>query len=45
MEVRIKDYKEGFSGQLRGTRQELWTYLLGFILLVLVVEMGVANRL
>ncbi len=43
--VQVKDYKEGVSGQMRGSRREFWPYLLGFILLVLAVEMGVANRL
>jgi hypothetical protein len=43
--VQVKEYNEAASGRMRGSRQELWTYLLGFLLLVLAVEMGVANRL
>jgi hypothetical protein len=45
MGVQVKEYKEGVSSQMRGSRQEFWPYLLGFLLLVLAVEMGVANRL
>ncbi len=45
MEVQVKEYKEGVSSRMRGSRQEFWPYLLGFLLLVLAVEMGVANRL
>jgi Aerotolerance regulator N-terminal len=45
MGVQVKEYDEAASGRMRGSRQELWTYLLGFLLLVLALEMGVANRL
>jgi hypothetical protein len=45
MDVQVKDYNEGVSGQMRGSRKELWTYLLWFLLLVLVIETGMANRL
>jgi hypothetical protein len=43
--VQVKEYKEGTSSRMRGSRQEFWPYLLGFLLLVLAVEMGVANKL
>jgi hypothetical protein len=45
MDVQVKEYSEGVSSQMRGSRKELWTYLLGFLLLVLVIETGMANRL
>ena len=45
MHLEVKQYKEGSSQELRGGRQELWAYLLGFLLLVLAAEMGVANKL
>jgi len=45
MDVQIKEYSEGVSSQMSGSRKELWTYLLGFLLLVLVIETGIANRL
>jgi hypothetical protein len=43
--VQVREYTEGTSSRMRGSRQEFWPYLLGFLLLVLAVEMGVANRL
>jgi hypothetical protein len=45
MGVHVKEYNEAASREMHGSRQELWAYLLGFLLLVLAVEMGVANRL
>jgi hypothetical protein len=43
--VRAAQYKEGGAENLRGGRREAWPYLLGFLLALLVVEMGVAGRI
>jgi hypothetical protein len=45
MSVKVVEYKEGSADQLQGERQELWRYLLGFLLVTLAVELGVANKL
>jgi hypothetical protein len=45
MQVKVVEYKEGSPNQVRGGRQDLWPYFLGFLLLVLAVELGVANKL
>jgi Aerotolerance regulator N-terminal len=45
MEIQIKKYDEAATRRMRGSRQELWTYLLGFLLLIVAIEMGMANRL
>ena len=45
MQVKVVEYKEGSPNQARGGRQDLWPYFLGFLLLVLAVELGVANKL
>jgi hypothetical protein len=42
-DVRIVEYKEGASGNLQTSRKEIWPYLLAFLLMVLGVEMVVAN--
>jgi hypothetical protein len=42
--VKVAQFKEGGGGDLRGGRKETWPYLLGFLLVVLAVEMGVAGR-
>ena len=43
--VKVAQFKEGGAGDLRGGRKESWPYLLGFLLVVLAVEMGVAGRI
>jgi hypothetical protein len=43
--VKVAQFKEGGAGDLRGGRKEAWPYLLGFLLVVLAVEMGVAGRI
>ncbi len=45
MDVQVKEYDVSASARMQGSRQELWTYLLGFLLLVVAIETGVANRL
>ena len=45
MQVKVVEYREGSQNQVRGGRQDLWPYFLGFLLLVLAVELGVANKL
>ena len=41
--VKVAQFKEGEGGDLKSGRKETWPYLLGFLLIVLCVEMGVAN--
>jgi hypothetical protein len=43
-EVKVIESKEGASGTPRAGRKELWPYILGFLLVVLGIEMGVAGR-
>ena len=43
--VKVAQFKEGGAGDLRGGRQEAWPYLLGFLAILLGVEMGVAGRI
>ncbi|HVP77196.1 MAG TPA: BatA and WFA domain-containing protein [Thermodesulfobacteriota bacterium] len=42
-DIRILEYKEGVSGDLQTNRKEIWPFLLAFLLMVLGVEMVVAN--
>jgi hypothetical protein len=42
-DVKIVEYKEGASGNLQTNRKEIWPLLLAFLLMVLGVEMVVAN--
>jgi hypothetical protein len=44
MEVKVIESKEGTQGVPRAGRKELWPYILGFLLVVLGIEMGVAGR-
>jgi len=44
MEVKVIESKEGASGTPLAGRKELWPYILGFMLVVLGIEMGVAGR-
>ena len=43
--VKVTQFKEGETGVLAGGRREAWPYLLGFLLLILVAEMGVSGRI
>ena len=43
--IRVVAYEEKASGALRAGRRELWPHLLAFLLLILALEMVVANRL
>ncbi len=43
IEVKVVEYKEGTLGRVHGGKRELWPFLLGFLLVVLAVEMAVAN--
>jgi hypothetical protein len=42
-DVKVVEYKESMKGRLRGGRKEAWPFILAFLLIVLAVEMGVAN--
>jgi hypothetical protein len=41
--VRVIEYQEGTLKDLQGGRKELWPFLLAFLMVVLAVEMGLAN--
>jgi hypothetical protein len=45
LKIRVAEYKEGGAKELSGRRQELWPYLLCFLMVLLVIEMGVASRI
>ncbi len=42
-DVRVVEYRESIKGRLQGGRKEIWPFILGFLLIVLAVEMGLAN--
>jgi hypothetical protein len=42
-DVRVVEYRENIKGHLRGGRKEIWPFILGFLLIVLAAEMGVAS--
>lgn len=42
--VKVAQFKEGEAGDLKGGRRESWPYLLGFLVFVLIAEMGVAGK-
>jgi hypothetical protein len=42
-DVRVVEYRESVKGRLQGGRKEIWPFVLGFLLIVLAVEMGLAN--
>jgi hypothetical protein len=41
--VRVIEYQEGTLKDLQAGRKELWPFLLAFLMVVLAVEMGLAN--
>jgi hypothetical protein len=44
-EVRVVEYRESVKGRLQGGRKEIWPFVLGFLLIVLAAEMGVASKI
>jgi hypothetical protein len=44
-DVRVVEYRESMKGRLQGGRKEIWPFVLGFLLIVLAVEMGVASKI
>jgi hypothetical protein len=42
-DIKILEYKEGAPGNLQTSRKEIWPFLLAFLLMVLGVEMVMAN--
>jgi len=44
-DVRVVEYNESIMGRLHGGRKEIWPFVLGFLLIVLAVEMGVAAKI
>jgi len=45
IKTRVVEYKEGTGSAVQTGGKELWPFLLGFLLVVLAAEMGVASRL
>jgi len=45
MQVQLKEYSKGPSDRLGAGSRELWVYLLGFLMLAIAIETGLANRL
>ena len=45
MNVKTVDYKEGALSAARGTRKEIWPFILAFLLGILAIEMVIANRI
>jgi len=43
LDLKMVQYQEGQLRSARGREKELWPLLLAFLLLVLAVEMGIAN--
>jgi hypothetical protein len=43
IDVKVVEFKEGMLSSVHGGRQEMWPFLLIFVLIVLAVEMAVAN--
>jgi len=44
MDVKTVEYREGGLGGVRAAKMDLWPYVLLFLLVVLGIEMGIANR-
>ena len=45
IETKMVEYKEGVLKEIHGSRKEIWPFLLAAVLIFLVIEMGVANRI
>jgi len=43
--VKVAQFKEGGAADLRGGRKEVWPHLLGFLLIILTVEMALAGKI
>ncbi len=43
IEVKVVEYKEGMISGVHGRKKELWPFFLAFLLIVLAVEMAMAN--
>jgi hypothetical protein len=43
MNVKVVEYREGAISEVHAGRKELWPFILGFLLMVLAAEMGIAN--
>jgi hypothetical protein len=44
-DVRVVEYRESIKGRLQGGRKEIWPFILGFLLIVLAAEMGLASKI
>jgi hypothetical protein len=42
-DVKLVEYREGTVRGAQTGKRELWPFLLGFVLVILGIEMGVAN--
>ena len=45
VDVKVVEYQGGSMSSIHAGRKELWPFILAFLLIVLAVEMGVANRI
>ena len=43
IEIKVVEYKEGMVSGLHGRKKELWPFSLAFLLVILAVEMVIAN--
>jgi hypothetical protein len=43
LDIKVVEYKEGMISGVHGRKKELWPFFLGFLLIVLAVEMAIAN--
>ena len=43
LEIKVVEYKEGMISGVHGRKKELWPFFLVFLLIVLAVEMVIAN--
>jgi len=43
IEIKVVEYKEGMISGVHGRKKELWSFFLAFLLIVLAVEMVIAN--
>ena len=45
IDTKVVEYRDGVISGVHGSKKELWPSLLAFVLVVLAIEMIVANRI
>ena len=45
IDIKMVEHKDGALKEIHGSRKEIWPFLLAAVLILLAVEMGVANRI